>query len=525
MAHVIYKALCACTFTAALTGCIVNDIPYPRIQANITSLEVAGQDRGADIDSASRTVTVYLPEQVDIENVSVTDYTLSEGASLVGDPFASPLDLTSPKRVEVRLYSDWVWTIKASQDIERYFTVAGQVGPTEIDVPGRRVVAYVAKTAPLTSVLVESIKLEPDGGSMSPDLTGQRVDFSKPVEVVVDSYGRKNVWTLFVENTDVDVATERVDAWTNVAWVYGRGTAGKDNGIEYRLQGDEQWTRVPDDDMVVNGGNFHARIIHLTAEATYEARAFSGDAYGETLTFTMGTKAQMPNSSFDDWWKDGKIWCPWLEDGEPYWGTGNKGAATLGESNTIPTDDTSTGSGWAAMLQTKFIGIGAIGKPAAGNIFVGSYVRTDGTNGVLSMGREFTQRPTKLRGYLKYKTAEINYAEKDNPQMQAMLGQPDTCIVWVALIDSPEAFEIRTNPKNRQLFDPAGDYVVAYGAVQFGQDVPQYIPFEIELDYRSTSRIPTYILCTASASKYGDYFTCGSGAVLCIDDLELLYDY
>lgn len=525
MTQKIFTKILILLTVVSFTSCIVNDIPYPRIQANFVTFEVEGQDRGALVDSASRNITVYLPEQVDIENVTVQNYTLSEGASLVGNPFKSPLDLSKPVRVEVHLYSDWTWTIKAEQKIERYFTVAGQVGPTEIDVPGRRVVAYVAKRASLNSIQVESIKLGPIGSTMTPDIEGQRVDFTNPVDIVVEAYGRRATWTLFVENTDIDVATERVDAWTNVAWVYGRGTAGQENGIEYRLQGTEQWTRVPDADLVVDGGNFHARIIHLSAETTYEARAFSGQAYGEVVTFTMGTPQQMPNSSFDDWWKDGKIWCPWAEDGEPYWGTGNKGAATLGESNSVPTEDTSTGTGWAAKLQTKFIGIGSIGKPAAGNIFVGSYVRTDGTNGVLSFGREFKMRPTKLRGYLKYKTATINYAEKDNPTMQAMIGQPDTCIVWIALIDSREPFEIRTNPKNRQLFDPDGDYVIAYGRVQFGEDIPDYIPFEVELNYKDTSRIPTYILATASASKYGDYFTCGSGAVMYIDDLELLYDY
>ena len=105
------------------------------------------------------------------------------------------------------------------------------------------------------------------------------------------------------------------------------------------------------------------------------------------------------------------------------------------------------------------------------------------------------------------------------------MGEPDTCIVYAALIDTPEPFEIRTNPRNRQLFDPNGDYVVAYGKVQFGESVSEYTPFEFTLDYRSTTRRPTYIIITASASKYGDYFTGGNGSVLLIDDFELLYDY
>ncbi len=85
--------------------------------------------------------------------------------------------------------------------------------------------------------------------------------------------------------------------------------------------------------------------------------------------------------------------------------------------------------------------------------------------------------------------------------------------------------EIRTNPKNQQMFDPNGSYVVAYGNFESNQTIPEYIPFEIELDYRATDRVPRYIIIVASASKYGDFFTGGVGSLLCIDDLELLYDY
>lgn len=97
--------------------------------------------------------------------------------------------------------------------------------------------------------------------------------------------------------------------------------------------------------------------------------------------------------------------------------------------------------------------------------------------------------------------------------------------MWSALIDSAEPFEIRTNPKNRQLFDPNGAEVVAYGNIQYGRNVDNYIEFEIEYDYKSTQRVPNYILIVGSASKYGDYFTGGNGSVLYLDDLELLYDY
>lgn len=508
---------------AFLAGsCIKNDIPYPRIQPNFLTFNVQGQDRGSLIDSASRTVTVYLPEEIDIQNVIVEDYSITPESHIVNSNLDEPLDLSDPLHVSLALYQTYTWTIVANQTISRYFTVAGQVGASVIDVPGRRVIAYVAKNADLSKISVESIKLGPTGSSMTPSLEGQTVDFTKPVEVTVTAYGRQSVWTIFVENSELDVATVNADAWTNVAWVYGRGEAGKDNGIEYRLVGDEQWTRVGQADLTVEGGDFYACIKHLSPLTTYEARAYSGEAYGATLTFTTGSAIQVPNHNLDDWWLNGKVWCPWAEGGEQYWDTGNKGATTIGQSNSVPTDDTSTGTGWAAKLETKFVGLGIIGKLAAGNLFVGSYVRTDGTNGVLSFGRPFTERPTKLRGYLKYNCAEINYA---SAEMNYMKGQPDTCIVWMALIDSPEPFEIRTNPNNRNLFNPQGDYVVAYGKFESGQSIPNYIPFEFDLNYTSTSRIPKYILITASASKYGDYFTGGAGSILYLDDLELLYDY
>jgi hypothetical protein len=149
-------------------------------------------------------------------------------------------------------------------------------------------------------------------------------------------------------------------------------------------------------------------------------------------------------------------------------------------------------------------------------------VATDGTNGILSFGHEFTQRPTRVRGYLKYQTAPISSTASG---FEDLKGQPDTCIVWCALIDQDSPFEIRTRPSNRQLFDPDGSYVVGYGKIEFGHDVDSYTKFEFTIDYNSTSRVPKYILLTASASKYGDYFVGGDGAVLYLDELELLYDY
>lgn len=95
----------------------------------------------------------------------------------------------------------------------------------------------------------------------------------------------------------------------------------------------------------------------------------------------------------------------------------------------------------------------------------------------------------------------------------------------MALIDADEPFEIRTNPKDQHLFDPEASDVVGYGKIEWTTDVAEWTRFEFTIDYKSTSRVPKYILCTASASWLGDYFTGGNGSVLMLDDLRLEFDY
>ncbi len=502
-----------------LTSCIHNNIPYPRIQANFTHFEAMGQDAGAVIDTVSRTVTLTFPEQTDIYSVRISGYALSPGAEIVGNPFADPVDLSQPLFVYLRLYQDWEWKIEGKQDIERYFEVENQMGETTIDVPSHRVVLYVRASADMSAIRVKNIKLGATGSQMSPALAeGDTFDGREPLTISVTNFGRTEEWTVYVEPVAETVTLDNIDAWTCVAWVYATAQAGLQNGVQYRIAGSEEWTDVPAADITANSGSMTACIKHLDPQTEYEARAYSEGEYTDPVKFTTGTDPQLPNSNFDQWWLNKRVWCPWAEDGTPYWGTGNQGAATIGQSNTVPTEDTPSGSGWAAKLETKWVVV----KLAAGNIFTGSYVRTDGTDGVLSFGRPYTERPTGMRGQFKYTAKNI---DKANSELKSLIGQPDTAIVWMALIDSAEPFEIRTKPSNRQLFDENGDYVVAYGKMQCAETVADYVPFTFNLEYRSTSRVPKYIIICASASKYGDYYTGGVGSTLYLDDFELLYDY
>ncbi|MDE6449343.1 MAG: PCMD domain-containing protein [Muribaculaceae bacterium] len=516
--HLIVTAL----LSIIATGCIKNDIPYPRIQPNFITFTVEGESAAAVIDSMTRVVNITLGETADIYAMNVTGYTVTPGAIVEEGVLDHPLDMTKPQAVMLKIYQEYWWVLKATQNIERYFNVAGQIGSSVIDVPAHRVIVTIPEGTDLTRLQVTSMKLGAIGSTVTPDINGSTISLTSPLELTITNHGREEIWTIYAEETASTVTTERCDAWTRVAWAYAQAQEGKDNGFEYRRTDIEEWTRVPANWITANGGSLTARLINLQPMTEYAVRAYSDDEYAAEVVFTTGQEAQVPNADFEYWWLNGKVWNPWQEDGIQFWDTGNKGATTLGQSNSMPTDDTPSGTGKAAMLETKFVGIGSLGKLAAGNIFAGYYVRTDGTNGVLSFGRPFTQRPTKLRGYLKYNCTEISHSTTEYDYLK---GRPDTCAVWSALIDSAEPFEIRTNPKDRQLFDPAGSEVVAYGNIQYGESVENYIPFEFEFKYTSTQRVPRYILIVASASKYGDFFTGGNGSVLYIDDLELLYDY
>ena len=505
-------------------ACIKNDIPFPRIEQEIISLSAEGQIGSTAIDNQTLTAEITLAEDVDIRKVKFTDVSYTEDATPSLNLLDGTYDLTSPLKLTLTRYQSYEWIISATQNIERYFTVSGQIGESHIDVVGHRVVLYVPETADRSHLLLTGIKLGPANvTTMSPSLrAGNYIDASKPFHIAVTAFGETEDWTVYVDVTEAKVTTTQVDAWVNVIWAYGAASEGASNGFQYRRADSSMWVDVPQNLVTNNGGTFSCYIPHLEPLTQYVVRAVSDDYTGNEVTVTTNASRILPDGSFDQWWLNGKVWCPWDEHGVKFWDTGNTGAATLGQSNVVPSDYTPDGTGQSAKLETRFVGIVGIGKLAAGSIYTGDFVKVDGTNGILAFGRPWTERPTKLKGYFDYTTAPINYA---SAEWKDLMGRPDSCHIYVALMDYDQPFEIRTNPKNRQLLDPNASQVIAYGQLICGETTGGYKPFEIELKYKSTSRVPKYLLICAAASKYGDYFTGGTGATLYVDQFSLFYDY
>lgn len=514
----------SCLMLAALcASCIKNDIPYPRIPQYIFTLAAEGESSPAEIDSLNYKATLFLAETVDIRNVKFTEFTYSEGASVDPNLAEGTYDLSSPIVVNVSKYQDYPWLIAARQTIERYFEIEGQIGSTAIDEIGHRILVRVPETANLAQLELTSLKLGPEGiYTMQPDLKPGPIDLSRPLRVAVTCWDRTEDWTIYVEKSELIVSTSSVDAWSQVIWAYGDGPADVRNSFQYKQADATDWIDVDPASVSQTAGAFSVCIPHLSPLTEYVVRSVSGENIGNEIKVTTQATEVLPDGSFDQWWLNGKVWCPWNEGGVQFWDTGNTGAATLGQSNVVPSDDTPAGSGQSAKLETRFVGIAGIGKIAAGSIFTGKFARVDGTNGILDFGREWNLRPTKLKGYMKYTTAPIDYA---STEYKYLLQRPDSCHIYVALADWSAPYEIRTNPKNRQLFNPASTSIIAYGELILGSNTDGWQEFTIELKYRSTSRVPRYLQITCAASKYGDYFTGGTGATLFVDQFSLSYDY
>lgn len=531
---------------------IENDIPYPISEGYITDMEVEGQttaqgssDSKAVIDKTKRTVSIVVDDAVDITKLRITKLTVSNDAVISIDSTVcnnyskfptsgfetlddlmvsadTRVNFSSPVKLTLKTYQDYEWTINVKQYIERNIVVENQIGNAIIDEINYNVIIYVSEDQDLSKVKVTTFDLAGKNGSVYPDPTkDEYFDFSEP-KTFFATYAWEEVsrkWTVYVYHSDGAGSSElNTFARTTSADISGSVQSGKTPVIEIKKNSDNDWTTVSQSDVNVSGTSFSVTVSGLSPDTQYDSKVSVDGNEISSTSFKTAPATPLTNGSLDNWHNVDKLWNPWEEGGQSFWDTGNKGATTISESNSIPTDDTCNGSGKAASLESKYLVL----KFAAGNLFTGSYVKTVGTNGVLSFGRSFSAFPSKLRFHYKYTSMTIDKVGEDD--LQYLKGRPDSCHIYIALTDWDEPLEIRTRPAERQLFDKNDSKVIAYGEFIQGSTTSSYQQKDIILDYRYTNRTPKYILVVATASKYGDYFTGGVGSKLWLDNLELIYE-
>lgn len=309
-------------------------------------------------------------------------------------------------------------------------------------------------------------------------------------------------------------------------------------GVEYTKKGANDWIFAPATSVssakrrqTRSGASTPSiTLTGLEAGTTYQYRAKCGEFTGSKIyEFTTESIFTIPNSGMEDWsnWSENsKVLLPAAGGERTFWDSGNHGSATMSVTLTQGSEDMFHSPSKSARLKSQFVGVAGLGKFAAGNLFVGTYLRTDGTDGVLEFGRPYNgSHPTALRVWVNYRPGEVQKKGANASYLKE--GDIDEGQIYVALSTMP--VEVRTKTSNQKLFDKDSVEILAYGQHTFaktgyGPDgALQELIIPIEYYDRARTNAATHLVIVCSASKYGDYFCGGEGSTMYIDDFELIY--
>lgn len=316
-------------------------------------------------------------------------------------------------------------------------------------------------------------------------------------------------------------------------------------GIRIREAGTGEWTFAPAGSSAemkarrrhltpaqarrAKGTGFSVSFTGLKPATRYEVQAVAGDFQSESRYITTESIFEIPNGNMEDWsddfiFKNKHIVIPCVGGQRTFWDSGNHGSATMDVTLTQASSDMFTSGNKSARLRSQFVGLGIIGKFAAGNLFAGEFSGLDGMDGILNFGRSYDgSHPKALRLNLNYRPGTVDKNGKGDYLPQ---GAKDEAQIYVAL--STSTIEIRTKKSDRKVFDPKGSEILAYGQVtlteNFGPEgALQSIEIPIEYYEAAKTTKPLYLIIVCSASKYGDYFNGGEGSLMYVDDFQLVY--
>lgn len=329
------------------------------------------------------------------------------------------------------------------------------------------------------------------------------------------------------EATDVSYTTT-----TFVATIVKPDELTGNVGFNYREKGTSDWIFVAGTN---NGTTLTATVDNLKFGTPYEYCAVAGGYTSPAKELTTLTPPQLPNASFEQTsTASDKALMFSADPNDFYWDSGNHGSQKMSKNVTEVTTKYFHSGKQGLCLHSQFVGFGALGKFAAGNIFVGKYLATEGMDGVLGWGRPFNCpiRPKALKVWARYEP--VNITHDDTSALPSVSkGDPDNGIVYIALVtDQTMSYNseswpqiVKTSSSSRQLFNPSGSNVVAYGEHVFTSATtePGLVEITIPLNDVNPNLTVSNIIIVASASRYGDYFVGGNGSLLYLDDFELVY--
>lgn len=357
---------------------------------------------------------------------------------------------------------------------------------------------------------------------------------------------------IFFEPVSAGLAASSIyEIWAAHATVHAdvdEGEYGTENiFFEYRPAASQgEWSRTAANRD--SEGMYSATLTGLTPATEYEYRLLVPDPQtkeptvaGSSLTFTTEAAPTIPNGGFEAVSKNESseyysFYDPSssiVANQTKWWDSGNAGSTYSISTTTITDPDTSNfkeGSQSVRLHSANVMGL----KFAAGNIFCGEFAGVSGLDGKVNFGRPFTGRPTALRFWVKYiggkvdnaggpEGSELTTNDFDKGQIKFALGTWDnkkyggsaTCPVQVYTADKETFWQIDSI-----------EGTIAYADIVLQGDgsESEWQQVTLTLDYKDEATIPKYIIISAAASMYGDYFAGSSSSQLWLDGMELIYE-
>lgn len=547
MRRILNIAVSSALALAAVSCVFDNDMSYPRLKGEITAFAVEGQ-KEVTINPDSLTVDVLLEETAEIDSLRITEYQLSEMAvadTLLGEY----IDLSEPVQVMLSTYPgrDYLWTISASQPIERFVKCSGLIDAV-FDVKNQTVMVAVAEAQPLDEIVITDMKIMQEtskiltttgydaaqSGVVTTDVKfPMTLDCTLSRQFTVLYKGVEYVWTVTFVQQKIQNQVKSVDAWAYHAVVSGEFDGVGEAFFEYRKASEDAWIAFKSVDIV--GVNITGSITELEENTDYVVRLVSPSCIGEDFEFKTYPSLQLSNMSFEDWSIKGNTYYPFAEDATiKDWATANQAVSAAGAisgiyNTTIPVYDHVVDGKTAAMIKSE----APAGVFAAGNLFTGEFDKFESMTAYLKWGVPFKSKPYSLKGYYDYSPATVNKVGQkyiDSPDVSAgvrkilseMEGKMDIMQLLAVLVAEGEPYSVDSNlPGKPDLLNDSR--VIAYGTIESDENTSgEYKEFEIVFEYRD-NREPAYIILVACSSLYGNYFTGGVGSTLYVDGFEFTY--
>ena len=341
---------------------------------------------------------------------------------------------------------------------------------------------------------------------------------------LIDVRNRYSAATVVLSVTSpVEADAVSAKPWAEFAILSGRWyTEERPSGLRFQWKkaGDSEWTDYVGD-VIYNdaAATFSAELYGLQSYTTYSFRVKTDkEEENREVSFKTASAGTIPNLNFDDWYQDGSAWYPGANASSRVWDSANGGTASFGTVPTTP-EESDVVHGKAARMESTSVTVVVITKFAAGNIYIGDFVKVSGVGAELDWGIPFSSRPVALHGYYKYSPKTIDFAET-NPYGVSK-GDMDACSIKMYLCDWSAKFRVNTSSKTfLQDDDPS---IIAMCDFTSNVATSGYVEFTFPLQYRD-ARTPKYVVIVGAASRLGDYFTGGKGSTLWLDELSLVYD-